>query len=80
MYVLAVTIFSGIMATLMMIGIMEPITRSKLANADMLRAIGSIFTKSYENSLTHGLIAHIASGIFFALFYFLMFNFVLGDK
>ncbi|NIS09829.1 MAG: hypothetical protein GWO07_14000, partial [Candidatus Dadabacteria bacterium] len=59
MYALTVTIFSGIMATLMMIGIMELITRSKLANADMVRAIGSIFTKAYENSLTPGLIAHI---------------------
>ena len=80
MYTLTITIFSGIVATLMMIGIMELITRSKLANADMVRAIGSIFTKSYSNALNPGLLVHIASGVMFAFLYFLMFNFVLGDK
>ncbi len=80
MYALTTTIFGGIVATLMMIGVMELITRSKLANADMVRAIGSIFTKSYKNALNPGLFIHIASGVFFAFIYFSMFSFVLGNN
>lgn len=39
------------------------------ANGDMVRAVGSLITKSYENSLAPGLIIHIAIGILFSILY-----------
>ena len=49
MHTVTIILLSGFVATLIMIGIMELVTRSQLANADMVRAIRSIFTKSYIN-------------------------------
>lgn len=77
---LVFVIISGFTATLVMIAIMELTTRAKLANADMIRAIGSIITKSYENALTPGLLIHFSSGIFFAIIYFYAFGFLLPNK
>jgi len=39
------------------------------ANGDMVRALGSLITKKYENSVGPGLIIHFLGGIFFALLY-----------
>lgn len=39
------------------------------ANGDMLRALGSLITRKYENSLKPGLAIHLVSGIVFALGY-----------
>lgn len=80
MHTVTIILLSGFVATLIMIGIMELVTRSQLANADMVRAIGSIFTKSYINSLKPGLLIHFTSGVIFAFAYFLMFNLILPDK
>lgn len=63
-------ILAGLLATLVMCAFLELVTRSKLANADMIRAIGSIFTGSYENSLKPGLIIQFGSGVVFSFIYF----------
>jgi hypothetical protein len=44
-------------------------TRFHLANADMLRAVGSILTKRYENAFLPGLLIHLAMGAGFSLVY-----------
>jgi uncharacterized membrane protein YagU involved in acid resistance len=63
------TIFTGIVGTAGMSLVMWLITRSGLANADMIRAIGSIFTRSYENAFTPGIIIHFIVGTIIAFFY-----------
>lgn len=45
------------------------IKRSRLANADTMRAIGSLYTRSYENSLLPGFIIHFGVGIILAFLY-----------
>jgi len=69
------TIFVGILGTGGMSFVMWLITRSGIANADMIRAIGSIFTRSYENAFTLGLIIHFAAGIVIAFFYVVLISF-----
>ncbi len=68
------TVFVGILGTLGMSTLMWIITRSGLANADMIRAIGSIFTRSYENAFVPGLIIHFVVGSIIGFFYILLIN------
>jgi uncharacterized membrane protein YagU involved in acid resistance len=63
---------SGFLGTTAMIAIMSFIHRMKWANADMIRAVGSIVTGSYENSFYVGLIVHYAVGISFSFLYTLI--------
>jgi len=42
------------------------------ANGDMVRAVGSLITKSYKNSLIPGLIIHFRSVDFFQFFMLLL--------
>jgi uncharacterized membrane protein YagU involved in acid resistance len=63
------TILAGILGTAGMTFVMWLITRSGLANADMMRAIGSIYTRAYENSLLLGFIVHFTIGIIIAFVY-----------
>ena len=65
-----IIILSGIFATAVMCGFLEVVARSKLANADMVRAVGSLFTASYENALKPGLIIQFGFGIVFSFIYF----------
>lgn len=58
-----------------MTGVMWLLHRMKWANADMVRAIGSIYTRSYELSLIPGLIIHYTVGLFFAFLYALLVGF-----
>lgn len=44
-------------------------TRFHLANADMIRAVGSIFTKRYENAFLPGLLIHLGTGALFSIAY-----------
>ncbi len=62
-------ILSGILGTSGMSFVMWLITRSGLANADMIRAIGSIYTRSYGNALIPGIIIHYTAGVVIAFFY-----------
>ncbi|MBI2486555.1 MAG: hypothetical protein HYW01_06285 [Deltaproteobacteria bacterium] len=68
------TIFAGILGTGGMSLAMWLITRSGVANADMIRAIGSIFTRSYENSFGPGIIIHLIAGTVIAFIYILLIN------
>lgn len=68
--VLFTTILAGILSTFIMIMFLEFVTRSRLANADMVRAIGSIVTKSYDKSLVPGLIIQFGFGVVFSFVYF----------
>ena len=63
---------AGLAGTSAMIGIMSLIHRMGWANADMIRAIGSIYTRSYELSFWPGLITHYCAGTVFALAYALL--------
>ncbi|MCI0454478.1 MAG: hypothetical protein L0Y68_05735 [Candidatus Dadabacteria bacterium] len=64
-----IIILSGILGTSGMSLVMWLITRSGLANADMVRAVGSIYTRSYNNALLPGVIMHFTAGIIFAFLY-----------
>jgi hypothetical protein len=66
------TIVAGIVGTSGMSLAMWAITKSGMANAAMVRAIGSMFTKSYDESLKPGLIIHYISGILFAFLYVIL--------
>ena len=48
------------------------ITKSGITNAGMIRAIGSMFTKSYDGSFGPGLVVHLISGILFAFLYVIL--------
>lgn len=66
---------AGLIATGLMCVFLEVITRSRIANADMIRAIGSLFTKKLENSFTPGLFVQFSFGIFFSFIYFSILGF-----
>lgn len=66
------TIVAGIVGTVGMSLAMWAITKSGVANAGMIRAIGSMFTKSYEGSFIPGLIVHLISGILFGFLYVIL--------
>ena len=70
MYNIIIIIIAGLVSTAVMCGFLELVTKSKLANADMIRAIGSMFTSSYENALKPGLIIQFSFGVVFAFIYF----------
>lgn len=71
MNVLAIAV-SGIAGTALMSLLMTIIHRSQWANADMVRALGGLITKRYENALLPGLLIHFLSGIVFAFPYALV--------
>ena len=62
------TILAGILGTAGMTIVMWLIHRSGLANADMMRAIGSLYTRSYENSLLPGFIIHFGVAFLYTAF------------
>ena len=66
------TIVAGLVGTSGMSLAMWIITKSGIANAGMIRAIGSMFTKSYDDSFGPGLIMHFISGILFAFLYVIL--------
>lgn len=67
-----IVIVAGFVGTALMIGVMWFIHRSGWANADMTRAVGSLITRRYENSLVPGLAANFAMGCVFAVGYLLV--------
>ncbi|MDH3217246.1 MAG: hypothetical protein OEN01_13335 [Candidatus Krumholzibacteria bacterium] len=66
------TILAGIVGTVGMTLLMTLIHRAGWANADMIRALGSCLTRSYDNALKPGLLMHFASGALFAFPYALV--------
>lgn len=65
-------VWAGIIGTAGMEIFLQRITKSGAANADMSRAIGSIFTKSLETAYGIGIIIQTISGIIFAFIYTLV--------
>ena len=64
-----IILMAGACATLTMIAVMYLIHLMKWANADMIRAVGSIVTQSYDYAFITGLMIHFSSGLFFSLVY-----------
>jgi hypothetical protein len=52
------------------------VRRAGIAQADMVRAVGSIFTRSLKSAFSLGLTLHFLLGIIFAVFYFMAFSFL----
>ncbi len=63
------TCLVGIAATSLMTLTLYIIHWQGFANGDMVRALGSLITRKYENSLKPGLAIHLVSGVAFALVY-----------
>jgi uncharacterized membrane protein YagU involved in acid resistance len=63
---------AGFAGTSTMLMVMSILHQLKLANADMVRAIGSLYTRTFKGSLLPGLIIHYAFGLFFAYLYSLL--------
>jgi uncharacterized membrane protein YagU involved in acid resistance len=80
MKLIVYTIISGIVGTAGMTIVMWAINRFGIANADMIRAIGSMFTKNYEDSVTPGFITHFGTGIIISFFYVLIISFLSPDS
>ncbi|RMF61100.1 MAG: hypothetical protein D6748_02530 [Calditrichaeota bacterium] len=63
MQYIVLPIIGGFIATIGITTVLWLIDKSGWTRADMVRAVGSFFTKSYENSLKIGLAVHFAAGI-----------------
>jgi hypothetical protein len=68
-------ILAGVVGTTIMSVLMAVIHQAQWANADMIRALGSMATKREDNALGPGLLIHFISGIAFAFPY----SWVLGS-
>jgi len=69
MYMVYQTAMTGVVATLAMTALLYFIHGRGLANADMIRAVGSLITHSEENAFTPGVVIHGISGVVFAFVY-----------
>lgn len=67
-------ILSGFLATLAMTFVMYFVHWSKLANGDMIRAIGSFFTDNTRKAFLIGLVLHFSVGIIIAFIYAKLFQ------
>ncbi|MHC5010415.1 MAG: hypothetical protein ACYTG6_05605 [Planctomycetota bacterium] len=63
------TIVAGFVGTIGMTFTMTLIHSFGWAQADMVRALGSLVTRRIDNALAPGILIHLASGIFFAFPY-----------
>ena len=66
-------IMGGIIGSVVMLLVLYLITLSRIANADMVRALGSLVTKKMENSVKIGLLIYFTGGIIFSFLYFTIF-------
>lgn len=62
-------VISGFIATAGMTAFLYAVNRTAWTNADMVRAVGSLFTRSYENALGIGLVVHFVNGMIIAALY-----------
>ncbi|HSR17023.1 MAG TPA: hypothetical protein VLM39_02930 [Ignavibacteriaceae bacterium] len=62
-------VVAGLIGTGGMVMALRAITKSGWANADMVRALGSLFTHTIDNSFGIGIVVHFTSGIIFAFLY-----------
>lgn len=64
-----IPIVAGCIATIGITSVLWLIDKTGWANADMVRAVGSLFTKELENSLRVGLAIHFVAGIIISAVY-----------
>ena len=64
-----IALAGGLLGTGAMTLLLTVINKSGLTHCDMLRAVGSLKTKSYDNALVPGVIIHFCVGIVFAVLY-----------
>lgn len=67
---------AGLAATGVMTGVLYAIHSLKIANADMIRAIGSLVTKKDAKALSTGLVIHFSVGVLFAVIYAVLISFL----
>jgi hypothetical protein len=72
--IFGISVIGGIIGTLGMTIFFQIITKTGVANADMVRALGSLFTKSLDSVFKVGIVIHFLSGIVFAFFYSIIIN------
>ena len=72
-YIISSTIIAMI-ATAGMSSFLWIITGLKLSNVDMVKAIGSLYTRKEETSFFPGLMMHFTAGIIFCNLYILLFK------
>lgn len=68
------TVLAGLIATAAMSGALYAIHWRGLAEADMIRAVGSIITRKESNAMLPGFILHFLSGIGFAFLYVIVWS------
>ena len=68
------TILAGLIATVVMTVSLYAIHWRGFAEADMMRALGSILTRSEANALPVGAVIHVLSGIGFAFLYVIVWS------
>lgn len=64
-----VPIIAGFIGTTGITVFLWTIDKSGWATADMVRAVGSLFTKKYENARQTGLVVHFTAGIIISAIY-----------
>ena len=69
MRLILMPIICGFIATTGMTAFLYAVNQTGWTNSDMVRAIGSMLTKSHKNSLGVGLIVHFLNGIIIAAVY-----------
>jgi hypothetical protein len=62
-------VFAGLIGTVLMSISMGVIHRTGIANADMIRALGSLVTRSLQRAFPVGLLIHLTAGVLFAFPY-----------
>ncbi|HKQ31670.1 MAG TPA: hypothetical protein VJV40_00595 [Thermodesulfobacteriota bacterium] len=73
------TVLAGLIATAGMSLVLWGISQTGIANAAMIRAIGSMFTRSYEGSFGPGLVVHFIAGIVIAFIYVALISLLAPD-
>jgi glucan phosphoethanolaminetransferase (alkaline phosphatase superfamily) len=68
------TCLAGVISTIIMTLTLYVFHWRGFANGDMVRALGSLITRKYENSFTPGIVIHLLGGVFFALFYVMVWS------
>lgn len=71
-----IALLGGLLGTSAMSGVLYLVTHSGYANCDMVRATGSLITKSYQNSFKVGIIIHFISGVVFSIVYALILDLI----
>ncbi len=71
---IATCLIIGIIATLGMTTFLWIVTRLKLCNVDMVKAIGSWYTRKEETAFLPGLLVHLTAGVLFCFAYLFLFS------